>query len=132
MADEKTKLMKYWVRWIGVLPGAVLSGLLATFLLHWVLYFTLAHGETISGVNIVPIERATYPAVIAFAYIMGGFKIAPMHKFQTAIVLGFLYLLFFIGMIAFMQRRELQFNFEARTIGSFIGLFLALFVCWRE
>ncbi len=131
MADDKTISIKYWLRWAGVLPGAVLIGLLSTFPLHWMLYITLAHGETISGVNIAPIERVIYPAVIAFAYIVGGFNLAPTRKFQTTIVLTFLYLIFFIGMIAFVKIRKVEFNFEARTIGPFIGLFLALFVCWR-
>ncbi len=52
--------IKYWLRWIAVFPGALLAGLLATFPLHWILYFTLANGGTISGVNIEPIEYALY------------------------------------------------------------------------
>jgi hypothetical protein len=103
MSDQQSKPKNYWLRWVGVLPGALLAGLLATFPLHWTLYFTLAHGETISGVNITPIERAMYPFVIALCYIVAGFKIAPKHKFKTSVILAVLYALFFIGLIVWAQ-----------------------------
>ncbi len=54
----ENKSLKYWLPWIWVLPGAVLTGILSTFLLHWILYSTLVHGEMIWGMDIKPIEYA--------------------------------------------------------------------------
>ena len=31
---------KYWLRWLAVLPGALLGGILLCFPLHWILYRT--------------------------------------------------------------------------------------------
>ena len=49
--------IKYWVRWIAVFPGAIIAGILMTFPIHWILYFTLAKSQFITGVNIAYFER---------------------------------------------------------------------------
>src|SRR5437763_1507823 len=85
------------LRWLAVLPGAILGAVLSTFPLHWLLYFTLANGETISGVDIRPIEYFLYPVVMSFAFVVTGSEIAPIKKFQTAIGLSIMYLLFMVG-----------------------------------
>jgi hypothetical protein len=80
-----------------VLPGALIFGLLLTFPLHWVLYFTLAHGETISGVNIGPIESILSPFVVAIGFIIAGSRIAPNYKLKASIVLFVIWLLMVAG-----------------------------------
>ena len=122
----------YWLRWLAVLPGALIAGFLATFPLHWLLYFTLAKGETISGVNIRPIEYAIYPFVIAIVFILVGAEIAPMYKFRTAIILAILYIISVIGVFFLGPKYGVYPFFEARSIGPVIGLLLGLYIVRRK
>ena len=124
------KDFKYWLRWIAVLPGALIAGFLATFPLHWVLYFTLAHGETVSGVNIKPIEYNLSPFVIAITFILVGFEIAPANKFKTSVVLTAIWLLSFFGVFIFLSALKPQ--FELRSALSLLGAFLGLYIAWRK
>ena len=121
---------RIWLRWIFLLPGSLISGFLATFPLHWTLYFSLARGETISGVNIEPIERALSPFVIAIMFILVGYKIAPKYKFQACIALTLLWTTFFIGIFIFMSDQQVQ--LQGRGIGSLLGSFLGLYIAWRK
>jgi len=120
----------YWLRWVAVLPGALVAGFLATFPLHWVLYFTLADGEIISGVNIKPIEYTLYPFVIAITFILVGFEIAPANKFKTSVVLTAIWILSFLGVFIFFSALKPQ--FELRSTLSLLGAFLGLYIAWRK
>lgn len=124
--------IKYWLRWIAVFPGALLAGLLATFPLHWILYFTLANGETISGVNIEPIEYVLYPFVVAIAFIFAGYKIAPKYKFKTAIVLFGFYLVVWLA-VSFISLFKgsvhgVDMQFSGRTVLSLVGAIIGLYI----
>lgn len=126
------KYFTYWLRWIAVLPGALIAGILSTFPLHWLLYFTFAKGETISGVNIRPIEYAIYPFVTAIVFILVGAEIAPMYKFRTAIALAILYIMSVIGVFFLGPKYGVYGIFEARSIGPVIGLLLGLYIVRRK
>ncbi|KKQ83436.1 MAG: hypothetical protein UT04_C0032G0015, partial [Candidatus Daviesbacteria bacterium GW2011_GWF2_38_7] len=95
--------LSYWLRWVAVLPGALIGGLLATFPLHWVLYLAFARNGSLFGFielplgSNIPVEYALTPFVIAVTFILVGDKIAPTHKFQTSIILTILLVSFFIG-----------------------------------
>jgi len=122
--------IEYWFRWIAVFPGSLIAGLLATFPLHWILYFTLANGETISGVDIKPIEYLLYPFVVAIIYILAGYQIAPESKFKTAIALFGIYFFIWLAISAIalfngsILGTDLQFS--GRTILSLIGAAIGL------
>ncbi len=118
------------LRWVAVLPGALAAGFLATFPLHWMLYFTLAKGETISGMNIDPIEYTIYPFVIAITFILAGFKIAPKHKFQTSAVLATLWIISFF--VIFIFASELEPKFGLRGVLSLAGALLGLYIALRQ
>ena len=124
------KSTKNILRWIGVLPGAIICGFLATFPLHWALYSTLADGSFISGVNIDPIEYALYPFVIAFTFIFAGFKIAPNYKFKTALILAVFWLALFATVFLIMPESEVELGI--RSFGSLVGLCLGLYVVWKK
>jgi small basic protein len=124
--------IKYWFCWIAVFPGAIIAGLLATFPLHWILYFTLANGETISGVNIQPIEYLLYPFVVAITYILAGYQIAPESKFKTAVVLFGVYFFIWlaINVTSLFNGNVLgiDMQFSWRTILSLIGAAIGLYI----
>lgn len=83
-----TKLMdkglKYWFRWIAVLPGALIAGLLSTFLLRLILVQTLKN--FVEPYPEFP-ERALTPFAIALTFVWVGCEIAPEHKYKTGILL---------------------------------------------
>jgi len=125
--------LKYWLRWLAVLPGAIIAGILATFPLHWMLYLTLVKGEVISGVNIEPIEYLLYPFIISVTFIYSGYNIAPKYKFKTAIILFILYSITWLTVVTFSFFKGsiggVNLDFSLRTVlallGSFIGLFFS-------
>ncbi len=129
--NQKTKTI---LRWVAVLPGALLAGFLATFPLHWILYFSLAKGETISGVNIEPIEYAIYPFVIAITFVLAGYEIAPNHKFKTSVGLTILWITLFLSAFLLVPIfiPQLELNFELRGILSILGSLLGLFIVWKK
>src|SRR6266852_5878703 len=67
------------LRWLAVLPGAVIAGLLVTFPLHWILFQTLG--------NVAELQRIVAPLAIGVCFIWAGSRIAPTHTFETAAVL---------------------------------------------
>lgn len=123
--------IKYWFRWVAVFPGALLAGILATFPLHLILYFTFANGDIISGIDIEPIEYLLYPSVIAAIFIFAGFKIAPKYKFKTAIILFcfYLFLWLVISLVALFKGNlyGVSMQFSWRTILSLVGAIIGLY-----
>ncbi len=109
-----------------------MAGLLATFPLHWILYFTLANGETISGVNIDPIERAIYPFVIALAFMLAGVEIAPSRKMETAVGLAVSYVIFALLAVILGMANGVSPSLGIRSVGPVIGLALGLYIAWRK
>lgn len=103
------------LRWLAVVPGALAIAVGSTFVLHWILYFTLAHGETVSGVDIRPIDWAVYPSVAAFALIMGGAELAPSSKPTVAFALFSLWITVFVGLLVTMASTQVEFGLRALT-----------------
>ena len=134
MASQKDKLTE-WLRWLAVLPGALLASFLVTFPLHWLLYLKFANGGTLFGIVALPpgasetIERAIYPFVIAITFIITGYKIAPNHKFRASVALGVLYAVTF-GAVAIIQPYQRQ--LEARSLVAFVGMLLGVYWTWRQ
>jgi len=128
----------YWLRWVAVLPGALIAGFLATFPLHWLLYLAFAHDGTILGFIELPpganisIEYALYPFVIAIVFVLVGFEIAPMYKFRTAITLAVLYTMFAIGAFFLGVKSGVEMSFGARSAGPIIGLLVGLYIAKRK
>jgi len=119
-----------WLRWVGVIPGSILDAFLSTFLLHWILYFTLANEETISGVNIEPIEFNLYPFVMAISFILIGFEIAPKYKFKTSLTLSALYVVIFIGLLVYMPSDMVV--LQPRSLFALLGVALGVYIAWRK
>lgn len=115
---------KNLLRWIAVLPGAILIGLLSTIPLHWVLYATFVVGETFSGFNIELTERLLSPFLISLIYIFSGYKIAPDKKIKTSLVLFLLYLILWIIIVVNSSAD----NFSLSTILALFGGILGLVV----
>lgn len=90
------------LRWIAVLPGSIVVGLLALFPLHWTLYLVLTN-----FVEVYPElpERVLAPAVLSGVFVWIGSRIAPTYKFETAILLFGIWM-FLIGGVVFLTLGE--------------------------
>jgi len=110
MPEElKNKILEIG-RWVAVMPGAILSGLLILFPLHWVLYFTLVKGSIIEMPleNMAPIERFLSPIFTSMIFVYVRAKIAPKKQFLVSIILFTLNILFRISAVFFVAK----YNFE--------------------
>ena len=102
----------FGLRWLAVIPGAFFAGVLATFPLHFALYYTLT--EFIDPYPQLP-ERILTPAAIAGTIVWAGAKIAPTRKLETAIVLFGLWTLLIGGLLAIAL-------FHVKIGDRFVGL----------
>jgi hypothetical protein len=77
------------LRWIAVLPGGFLAGLLVLFPLHWVLYNTLVSGSMIQMPleDMAPIERFLSPFLSSIFFVYAGALIAPRKQVLVSYVL---------------------------------------------
>lgn len=141
---------KFCLRWLAVLPGALITGFLATFPLHWILGVLFAlhgRGEEVDigtpgffvdlfKLNADMIEYFLYPAVIAATFIIVGSKIAPKHKIKTAIVLFVIYVIVWsIASLVVLMNGNIgntYTQFSGRTIFALLGAIAGLFEAKRE
>lgn len=90
---DMDKGFKYWLSWIGVLPISIIAGVLVTFPVHWVLYWTLSGGASpfITPYPELP-EKLLQPFFTALVFVWVAPFIAPQHKFKTAVILAALWI----------------------------------------
>ncbi|MGE4084661.1 MAG: hypothetical protein AB7H93_16790 [Vicinamibacterales bacterium] len=81
--------LKYWLRWLAVLPGGLLGGLLLLFPLRLALVNSLR--GFVDPYPEMP-ERLLSPFVIATGFVWLGARIAPTRKSETAVALFGLWL----------------------------------------
>ena len=128
--------MKYWLRWLAVLPGALAAGVLTTIPLHWMLYSTLRN--FVEPYPQLP-ERLLTPFAIAVVFVWAGSRIAPEYKTETAVVLFGLWMVLLGGFVFLTlsggtwMGRELNFQGGAvAPVMAFVGAFTGLYVVRRE
>jgi hypothetical protein len=120
------------LRWIAVLPGSILSGVAMTFVLHFILYFTIT--KFVTPYPEFP-ERTLTPFVIAATFIWAGCEIAPNNKLKVGITLFALWIFLTGGFIMvaltaskwFGENLYLGSNGIApimSIVGAFVGLYL--------
>ncbi len=92
--------MFYYLKWVAVIPTALLSGIIVTFPLHWILYRTLSGGSDpiITPYPELP-ERLIQPFVSAFVIVYIAAKIAPDRKLKTALVIMNIWVLVAISLL---------------------------------
>lgn len=106
------------LRWIAVLPGGILAGLLILFPLHWVLYFTLVRGNTIQMPMeaMAPIERFLSPVLSSIFFVFAGAMIAPKKQLLVSYVLFSLSLLARIGILLVAVAQQLDLDLSVYGI----------------
>jgi hypothetical protein len=86
------KSLKFWGRWLAVLPAALLSMVIVSFPVHWVVLGvtnSAKNGESVGIGNLPPetLERLGIAFFAPLAYVVAGAKVAPTYKLQAAVVL---------------------------------------------
>lgn len=124
--------LKYWLRWIAILPGALLAAILATVVLHLILYITLT--KFVTPYPELP-ERILTPFVISAIFIWAGNEIAPNYKNTTAIILFGLWLFLAGGFIFLTLTDSSWFGkklyFQAGGIAPIMAIVGALFGVYK-
>jgi len=127
--------MKTFLRWSGILPGAILAAVVAGFILHIILYQTLRN--FIEPYPELP-ERVLFPLVAAIAFQWAGVKIAPSHKAKTTVVLFALWMIFFIANLWFLlsgvklgDSYLVAHGGGLGPIFAIVGAFAGLYINWK-
>lgn len=124
------------IRWIAVLPCAIVAALLSLLPLHILLYLIF-----IRFVEVYPKmpERILTPAILSGVFIWVGSKVSPSYKLETAVAL-FGTWMFLIGGFVFLaftgnevNNGQLYFRYNGiPTFMAVIGAIVGLFVVWSE
>ena len=130
--------MKNKIRWLLVLPFALICSILILFPLHWILYLaSISDGTIFFGFvsithsNKMAIEYTLSPLFTSSAFIFSGYWIAPSRKFKTAIFLFCVYMVtFIIGIFIYLYKGTIQFS--VRTILGLLGAVWALYLTRNE
>jgi hypothetical protein len=135
-AERKSK--PNFLRWLAVLPGAMIAMFLSMFPLHLVLYQTLTGSGLIEPYPEMP-ERLLGPLAAAIAFVWAGSRIAPSRKVETAVVLFGASLLLSGAAIAvgYFGARTGSQQFYLRlggipAIAGIVGAFVGLYLVRRE
>lgn len=126
------------IRWIAVLPGAVICALLSTFPLHWVLYGTLTASGVVEPYPELP-ERLLTPFAVGLAFVWAGSRIAPSRRVESAAVLfGAWLLLVGAGLALSLTGARIgdsQIHLQWGGLGlagGMVGAFLGFYLIRRE
>lgn len=142
ITSEHQSKIKYYFRWLAVLPGAVVSAAIVVFPIHWIIMFiqytgtevyadgTITYNNFIAAIPPDVLEYFAYAFSTPFVIIVVGAYIAPSLKFTTAKILsGILFLIF--AYLAFISDADFVFtglHFAATVALNLSGIFVALFV----
>ena len=123
---------KYWLRWIAVVPGALLAAIIVSLIIRTVLYYTL-----FALISAKPrlIEIMLQPFLIGVGFIYFGSLIAPERNNKTLIILfvlcisvysvfGFLTLYHSERMGYWLQIRDFVPILVSAILGACIGVSL--------
>ena len=123
------------LRWISVLPGAILAAILITFPVHWIL---VLFGVPLIGsfVSVETAERLIMSFTTPYVLITAGRYIAPSYEFETSVALA---LLVALGLgasyvwVAYNSDSYLEaVNYGITPLLNIAAVFAALRKSWSE
>lgn len=122
--------MKTGLRWLAVLPVAILGGMLACFPLHWLIMLACRNDPDstlmVGDVSFLyyhrdSIERFLLPLAASMAFVLSGARTAPKEHFKTASALLCVYYLIG-GFIIYAVTNKI---YDTAVIISYWGIALA-------
>jgi hypothetical protein len=123
------------LRWVAILPGAMLGGVTAFFPLHWLLGSLFPHGGEYfldfimfqKPLDVESIELTLTPFVFSVFSIWAGAEIAPKFKLAIAFALSGMWLV--VGAYLFWSSGGHDI-IELKTVGGVAGLVVGPFIVW--
>ena len=100
--------LAYILRWIAVLPTAVVCAFLVAFPIHWFVMLIQLYGKNGDSFNplvFIPpeiLERFGYALFVPYTLVSVGAIIAPKFKFQTGIVIAILIVILLMTSLCFI------------------------------
>ncbi|MBP60397.1 MAG: hypothetical protein CMJ62_02620 [Planctomycetaceae bacterium] len=122
--------MTDWLRWLAVLPAAILAAGLSQFPLHIILYQTLTGSGLIEPYPELP-ERLLTLLVAPAAFVWAGAAVAPRHRAGAAAVLMVLCCLLAGIAIALVLSGSFEFSTPVGVLApiiTFVGAFCGLLI----
>lgn len=136
MSTKLSAHQKQLLRWLALLPGAILGGVIVLFPIHWILVsWIFPHdGEYFldmiwfpKKLDVAGIENTLAPFFIIVFSTLAGAIIAPKFRITVACVLSGMWLI--AGTYLFWSSGG-QDTFEIKTAGAVLGLFIGPIVVW--
>lgn len=137
------KSMKSILRWLAVLPVAIVAAIMVSFPLHWLVrllcqnspeaYLTDSNGVSLLYLHRDEIERFLQPIASYFAFVLAGARTAPKFHFIAAVVLCCLLLVslaFSIYHVTYYDDSLLSFHW--RMAFGPVGAILSLWIVWAN
>jgi hypothetical protein len=90
--------LRFWGRWIAVLPAAIAAALLVSFPIHWAILATFTGDDkfiTLPNSDLQNLERLALAFFTPLTLVSVGARVAPRHKVETAVALSGVLLLGF-------------------------------------
>ena len=138
MSEESINKISEIGRWVAVIPGALLCGILVLFPLHWLLYFTLVKGSMIEMPleDMAPIEKFLSSILTSLIFVYAGAKIAPKKQFLVSIILFVFSVLFRISAVYFVSASNLKLDMSlyglSRLVLSLLAGGIGIFLIYIE
>lgn len=128
--------MKNILRWIVFLPGAYILGFLATFPLHWSLYYSLT--RFIEPYPEFP-ERCLSPLLFSLVVQISATWIVPTYKKQISILILILHsIIYFFSIVLWVSNNQLvnlgnvYISFNIYTIFGIIGMIIGFIINYTK
>jgi hypothetical protein len=123
------KTTKYdWLKWIGVLPFALVVSIATTIVLRLLVFLQTFFGRDVNDLNIFTeyITPIISSGAGGYAYILAGTFLAPNHKKNTGVILIIVYALL-IGAALMVQIVERKYFGIIESVASLVGILIAFF-----
>ncbi len=129
--------MKRILLWIGVIPGSLLAGVLATFPFHWILMYLYSNPQDVvifsirffalivtENWTLETVELFLSPVIVMTVAVIVAYKLAPERNFIASCLIAALWLV-----VAVISAFSETIFFDMRTFATSIGIGIAL--CWN-
>ena len=133
--DDSNTRVSNVIRWVLVLPAAVVCAVLVSFPVHWVVLSTFRMGAMIelSDAAAQNVERVAFAFFGPFAFVVAGTKVAPKHPFAVSVVLTCILLLWGVASFVFIAvspsvTMKTPVRGSIGVVCALLGLVAALFV----
>ncbi len=137
MSTKLSARQKHLLRWVAILPGAMLGSVIVLFPIHWMLIFWIFPHDgkyfldmiwfPDKKVDVAHIEDTLAPFLLVVISTFIGAEIAPKYKITVACVLSGMWLIYSTYLFWSSGGQD---TLEIKTAGGVLGLFIGPIIVW--